>query len=89
MRRLCLTLSSLLLLASCSTVSYVPVTVDTPSLPLVTGEYAIENLVEEPETVYDILQNSVIYEHQYYVWHSYALILHDYMVDMGELFKVE
>lgn len=82
-----LVLLCLLLLMSCQSVEYIPLTPDVPSLPEAEEGLSTDDLIEEPETVYDLLHNSVVYEHLYYLWHDYSQILLDYIKDIGEVYK--
>ena len=73
MKKLLVICVSFILLVSCTSTKYVPVVQDVPTIPV--SEYSVKDLIQEPETVYDLMHNSVIYEHEYYRWHDYALIL--------------
>lgn len=59
-----------------------------PVLPAVDSDYMLESLIEDPQTVYDLMQNSLIYEHQYYRYLDYSDILVDYINDYYQTLRM-
>ena len=75
----------IVLLSSCVTRVSSSVPIAVPTLPPIDDEYGIDALIDEPQTSYDLMYNSLIYEHQYYRYREYTEELLRYINAMSAL----
>ena len=78
------------LLVSCRTtetvVEYVPVELDVETLikPIIQLRPADVILITNPETLSDIMQNSVAFQYAYQNWRDYAVTLENFYLELNK-----